>query len=512
MCALAMGGSQKRRLGAWLSALLIVATPTWAADRDVRLPNAAKARDVAGIEALLREGVDVNSTQPDGATALLWAAQWNDLPTAEILLRAGASVDLANTYGVTPISMAALNASVGMVEKLLSAGASPSTALPTGETVLMTAVRTGSLDLVELLLARGVDIHARETFRDQTALMWALAGDHLDMAQLLIERDADARTPSKGGFTPLMFAARQGNIDAAKLLLARGADVNETAPVSDDKLSLTSGLSVLHVAALRGHAEFALFLLDRGANPSADGPGYTPLHWASWISENYMTHDYPLAGGEWAAAGGIPSREGKLKLVQALIAKGANVNARAKRLPIFGHDIYTSSTGPILRGGGGGGGPFDGATPFFLAASVGDSEVMRLLLAARADPTLPTDSNSTPLMAAAGLARWDDETRIPEASYLRAVELCVEIVCGDINAANAQGNTPLHAAAMAGLNSVVRLLAETGADLHAKSKPGFSGARGAQGLTPIQAAADNTGMFSSRPETAALLRELGAKQ
>ena len=511
MCVLAKRGPQRRRLGAWLSVLLIVATPTWAAG-DVRLPNAAKHRDVAGIEALLRQGVDVNSTQPDGATALLWAAQWNDLPMVEILLRAGASVDLANTYGVTPLSMAALNASVGMVEKLLSAGASPSTALPTGETVLMTAVRTGSLDLVKLLLARGADVHGRETFRDQTALVWAVAGDHLDIAQLLIERGADARTPSKGGFTPLMFAARQGNIDAATLLLAHGADVNETAPVSDDKLSLTSGLSVLHVAALRGHAEFALFLLDRGANPSADDPGYTPLHWASWISENYMTHDYPLAGGEWAAAGGIPSREGKLQLVRALLAKGADVNARAYKFPIFGHDIYVSATGPILRGGGGGGGPYDGATPFFLAASVADAEVMRLLLAARADPTLATDGNSTSLMAAAGLARWDDESRIPEATYLRAVELCLEVVCGEVNTGNHQGNTPLHAAAMAGLNSVVRLLVEHGADLNVKNNPGFSGARGAQGVTPLGAAADNVGMFGGHPETAALLRELGAKE
>lgn len=151
-----------------------------------------------------------------------------------------------------------------------------------------------------------------------------------------------------------------------------------------------------------------------------------------------------------------------------------------------------------------------GSTPFLLAASVGDIEVMRLLLAAGADPTLGTNNNTSALMAAAGLSQWEDESTIPEALHLRAVELCLEVVCGDIDGANDEGNTPLHAAAILGFNTIVRSLAEKGAYLSPKNKPGRGGARGAKGLTPMQAAADNSGMFGGHPETAALLRELGA--
>ena len=495
-----------------VAAQLLSSAAAWSAEGDARVADAARERDAAGVAALLRQGADVNARQPDGATALLWAAHWNDSALADLLIRAGANVDLANTYGVTPLSAASLNASVGMVGKLLNAGASPNTALPTGETVLMTAVRTGRLDLVKLLVARGADVNARETYRGQTGLMWALADGYLEIAQLLIEHGADVRTHSKGGFTPLMFAARQGSIDAGKLLLAHGADVNEAAPVVDAKESLTSGLSALHVATLRGHTDFAMFLLERGADPSADAPGYTPLHWASWISENYLTMDYPLAGGEWAAAGGIPSREAKLQLLKALLAKGANVNARAKLFPTYGHDQYNFNAMGILRGGGSfSGGWLIGATPFFLAASVGDIEIMKILVGAGADPMLGTEGETTPLMVAAGLARWPDESRLPEAVYLQATELCLELG-NDINATNDYSNTALHAAAWAGFNSVVQLLVDKGANMNVRNKPGPTGARGKQGVTPMEAAADNAGMFGGHPETAALLKRLGTKE
>ena len=35
--------------------------------------------------------VDVNAPQPDGTTALHWAAHWNDVEAVKLLLRAGAN-------------------------------------------------------------------------------------------------------------------------------------------------------------------------------------------------------------------------------------------------------------------------------------------------------------------------------------------------------------------------------------------------------------------------------------
>jgi ankyrin repeat protein len=52
--------------------------PVLGADADHRLLDAAKRRDQAAVRSLLQASMDVNVRQPDGATALPWAAHWDD--------------------------------------------------------------------------------------------------------------------------------------------------------------------------------------------------------------------------------------------------------------------------------------------------------------------------------------------------------------------------------------------------------------------------------------------------
>src|SRR5690349_18116640 len=47
---------------------------------DVRVVDAARAKDRAAVQALISQKADVNAAQPDGATALHWAAHWDDAP------------------------------------------------------------------------------------------------------------------------------------------------------------------------------------------------------------------------------------------------------------------------------------------------------------------------------------------------------------------------------------------------------------------------------------------------
>src|SRR2546422_9243397 len=84
----------------------------------VRLIEAVKAADRAAIRTLLQQRVDVNAAEPDGATALHWAARTNDLQTAEMLVRAGANVKAANRYGVTPLHLACTNGNAAMIEQI----------------------------------------------------------------------------------------------------------------------------------------------------------------------------------------------------------------------------------------------------------------------------------------------------------------------------------------------------------------------------------------------------------
>lgn len=477
----------------WLTSLLLVAAPA-AANGDLRLVDALRNRDAAAVPELLNQQVDVNASQPDGATALHWAAHWDDVASAERLIRAGARVNAANDYGVTPLLLACEDASGPMIEMLLRAGADANAALPTGETALMAAARTGKLDAVKALVAHSADPNAKEQVKGQTALMWAAAEHHLDVARLLVEHGAETNTRSKNGFTPLLFAAREGDIELARFLLAHGAELNAVD---------AGGTSVLLTATVRGHAQLAHFLLDKGADPNVETAGYTVLHWVAGKWETGFTTDYSYAPGttaEWAAVVGL--REGKLDLLKELLARGADLNARlVKGPPRSGRTLFKNE---LLRG----------ATPFYLAALAGDVEVMRLLLASGADPHAAASDGTTPLMVAAGLAHQDNESRIPERRYLEAVKLLVGLGA-DIQAVNNEGWSALHGAAYVGHQTVVAYLVEQGAGLNAKTKYGQTALGIAEGFCKLREAGGRIVpmagcIINFRPDMAEFLRNMGA--
>ena len=103
-------------------AMAAVATPTWAAGA-AAVADAVRNRDAKTVVALLQQRHDVNTPQPDGATALHWAAHWDDLEVAEQLIRAGANVNAVNDYGVTPLLLACSDGGAALTETLLAAGA-----------------------------------------------------------------------------------------------------------------------------------------------------------------------------------------------------------------------------------------------------------------------------------------------------------------------------------------------------------------------------------------------------
>ena len=117
--------------------VLALAAPSPVAD-------AAMRRDQQSIRELIAKKTDVNAPQPDGATALHWAAYNNDLATADVLIAASAKASAANREGVTPLLLASLNGNAAMIKKLLAAGASPSEASPSGDTALMMSARNGN--------------------------------------------------------------------------------------------------------------------------------------------------------------------------------------------------------------------------------------------------------------------------------------------------------------------------------------------------------------------------------
>lgn len=461
----------RERILVALASTLLLAAGAHAAPADSRLVDAARQHDAQEVRALLSQRADVNVRSADGSTALLWAAHWGDIEMARLLIGAGADANSANDLRMTPLVQACTTGSAALVELLLGAGANPNAPVATGETPLMSCARAGALDAVRTLLARGADVNVAESTQRQTALMWAAAEQHPQVVQALVGAGANLNAHTTMGFAALHFAARSGALESVRVLLNAGVDVNlrsqpdvEPGPGAGARAGAGRGMSfpgstALLVATVRGHVPLALFLLDRKADPNVTDAGFTALHWAAGTWENGLAN--PVYGFV-DPIGGIPDREAKLQLVKALLAHGADAN-----LPM--------TVRPPTFGGTGTGGYNDavGATPFIVAANAGDVEIMRLLLAAGADPHRVTKTHSNALLAATGLNRGIGEIVDDEDRALEAVRFLLEVGV-DPKAVTTFHENALFGPGYRGWNRLLGLLIEKGADVNIINKAGVT--------------------------------------
>jgi ankyrin repeat protein len=446
------------------------------------LADAAERNDRALVRTLLNEGGAVNATQVDGTTALHWAAYHADAETAALLVRSGAAVNAANRYGVPPLALACANGNAEVVKVLLDAGADPNTSAKGGETVLMMAARSGNVEAVTALLVRGARQDARER-RGQTALMWAAAEGHAAVVRALIAAGAELTVTLDSGFTPFLFAVRAGHIDVVRAFLEAGVDVNAPlrrregapgSPVDSALYKAGRAMSPLLIAVQNGHFELAIALVAAGANPNDLQSGFTPLHTITWVRKPDSSDVSDPA---------VPAGSGRLtslQFVRELVTRGANLNLRLPNPPRL------PNTSSRLEA--------EGATPFLLAADRSDVALMRLLLELGADPMLPNVTNTTPLMAAAGLGTTEPlEEAGEEPEALEAVKMLLDLGA-DINAVDSNGDTAMHGAAYGAYPAVIALLAQRGAD------PQIWSERNAFGRTPLFIAEGYQGRLP-RPDT-----------
>ena len=438
------------------------------------------------IDFLVNEaGADVDARNDHGDTLLHEAVLWDSLEATVALLRHGADVEAVNDKGYTPLLIAAGFGKQSVFEALAEAGANIHHRASNGWSVLDITVIAGNLETlgalvrrkvdvraigpsatgssslhwaaiynkeaaIDALIAAGADVNAKSAVGGQTPLHRAIiCGGTPETIAALFRHGVDDGALDETGYPPLHWASMHGKISAIAALAAAGTDINR-------RTSQNNEPTALDCAAFLGNVDALKMLVENGADVRGSDPrGYTPLHFAvecnsvgaSEASCEAITA-LLLHGAEVDAAnkkGETPLvmavEMGKLALVDALVAGGADVNRRNV---------------------------VDDKAPLDVAAFIGNLGVLKALLGYGSRAKSVDSVGATALHHVAGF----------EAAGL--VHALVD-AGADVSAEDANGMAPIHYASISGSPTAIMALAQRGADNEARIK---------NGMTPLQLAAE----------------------
>jgi ankyrin repeat protein len=526
------------------------------ADGATAMQWAAYRNDTAMADLLIAAKADVRVPNRDGATPLRLAAVNGSGEMIERLLKAGANPNEVGPNGETPLMFASRNGNPAAVKALIAAKADVNAKEKLrGTTPLMWATEQAHPEAVAALVAAGADVSARSNadtkgnsaylanpVKQRLKSGFGAQGDNfgkqngkggnnqakgkggnkgkapeqgkedgnVDVVALADAAAAEAafgrtRDTNGGQLTPLVFAARQNCIECAKILLDAGANVNQTT---------NYGWTPLLTATQNRHYKLAALLLERGANPNLkNNGGWSPLYVAT-DNRNIEMGDYPTPRSDMD----------HLEYIKLLLSKGADPNIR-----VCGTRSNPQATDPAQQCVGDSTETRtnftmqwlfeDGSTPFIRAAQSSDVDLMKVLLAAGADPKLRTAHDVTALNVASGIAWVEGVTfEWSRAKNVEAVKMLLDLGI-NVNQADDEGRTALHGAAHKGRNEIVEMLVNAGANLEAHDMGSRDTVNGAMlGLTwvPLHYAQGlvRVGVQSAipHPDTAELIKSLMLKK
>ena len=322
-------------------------------DEGTALMQATSRGHTEIVKVLLSAGADIKATHRLGYQVLTVAARQRnyDSPNVEpdpeilrLLLAKGADPNAVDKYGVTVLMSANTAAKVKL---LIASGAKIEAKDEYGQTALMRAASKGQSDVVSALLESGADVNTTDK-KGLNALLYSL--DDQNMAhgeerktlparrqevarRILLTKSLNVNAQNADGETALMRAVRLGNVDVIKSLLAKGANVNRTDVFGETPVTIAYEKGnaeiekLLPLPSLKRQTVNVLNALLRAAIEKKDEARVKDLlaHSADPNHEYAIDYDHKTIKRTVLI---LAAKVGHPGIVQALLDKGANVNAQ----------------------------------------------------------------------------------------------------------------------------------------------------------------------------------------
>ncbi|WP_225869139.1 MULTISPECIES: ankyrin repeat domain-containing protein [unclassified Nocardioides] len=346
------------------------------AELDQRLRDAAWANDVPLARRLVRQGADVNAQDGTRQSAYLIATSEGHLELLRLTLRNGAKIDDKDSWNGTGLIRAAERGHGLVVGELLRAGIDRDHVNRIGYQAIHEAIWLGKdtaayATTVRALAAGGVELDRTSPSAGLTPLQMARERGYDGLERIV--RKVSADNPPADPDTALLRAAERGDADAVAVALRAGADIEARDGHRRTALLLASTFDRVAVAEL---------LVAMGADPDAlDDRHDTP--WlvtgvtgsVAMLEALLPAHPDLTIRNRYGGLSPIPAGErGHVDYVRRVVRTGVDID--------HVNDLgWTAMLEAIILG--------DGSDAYV--------EIVRLLLAAGADPGIADRDGVTPL-------------------------------------------------------------------------------------------------------------------
>ena len=284
--------------------------------------------------------------------------QKGDRKAALEKIRAGADVNEAQPDGTRPIHWAVFKVDYELLDALIAKKAKADVTNEFGATPLAEAVKVTDARMVKTLLDAGAGVEGAN-LDGETALMLAIKTGELPIVQMLIKAGANVNTVEKEHHqTPLMYAAaaKKNAGEMVKLLLSKGADVKPRSLSYDWPSHISEeprvqyhpfgGLTALLYAARDGCYDCVEALIAKGADVNVPTPeGVTPL----MIALDNDNNDIAKLLLDHGANPGVWDWYGRTALYIAVDRKDGGSSGGGLKVPVDASHSARSSVMDVIK-------------------------------------------------------------------------------------------------------------------------------------------------------------------